>query len=760
MDDDLEANDQPYFVQRLKIEGDADERAIKRAYARELKLIDQETDPAGFQELREAYEAALFWLRHAADIRSEEEVDQFDEIDRAARELHLLPAMARAESASAVDAPPIAQSDQDADTLAQVVFAEFEVRSAILENEHDSQAWERELRASLGDARLIHIAARQAFEQRVADLLAAGWRPGHQLLLFTAAKVFEWESDRRRMHALGIAGYTLDFAIEQRAMYDLQSDHDCEMQRVVIARLRDATPPSTKELLNLMPALATVEARFPTWLSLITDADNIARWHELDQCVPSWRRILRMREFNLPFWPVIVVVLALVRIFYSGGDSTVEAKTPQVIAAEHVEQGNRYLDSDDKGQLQQAVLSYDRALREDPDTVAAYGGRAMALVYLSEKQRALADLEKLESLDPSNTMLFRVRGLLAQREKRYRAAIVAYTRSLELHPRNEFTHLQRGYAYRSVGEFDNALNDADRALEYDPGRPWAYLLRARVFMDRKDPVLAKAEAAKALLAVDKHGDSAFKAAGMIHYEIGDREGVVAVMDQALAASPKAGYYLERAWARPFTDFAARRADTEAALRLEPASVWGLRSLVMLELQAKQWDGVIGAVSRALEHASMKGEGQFLKTSRGIGYAKLAEMKKADEDFKAAKLEAKTATDMNNLCYEMAVYDVALQTALANCEASLQMRPDDAHTLDSKAFTLMRMKRYRDALSVYELAVKASTDSADALYGRGLVKYRVGDSNGGQADIKAALALKPEIGANYGRMGLAPRLAGI
>ena len=51
----------PHCLKRLALGLDADTVTIRRAYARELNLIDQEQDLAGFQVLRQAYEAALEW---------------------------------------------------------------------------------------------------------------------------------------------------------------------------------------------------------------------------------------------------------------------------------------------------------------------------------------------------------------------------------------------------------------------------------------------------------------------------------------------------------------------------------------------------------------------------------------------------------------------------------------------------------------------------------------------------------------------------
>ena len=67
---------------RLGLEPTTDNTSIRRAYARELKLVHPEEDPAGFQALRAAYEAALQearWMQEDAALEVDSDYAEEDD---------------------------------------------------------------------------------------------------------------------------------------------------------------------------------------------------------------------------------------------------------------------------------------------------------------------------------------------------------------------------------------------------------------------------------------------------------------------------------------------------------------------------------------------------------------------------------------------------------------------------------------------------------------------------------------------------------
>lgn len=64
-----------WALEALELEPDADERAIKRAYARLLRSNRPDDDPEAFQRLHEAYQTALQWQRYRQEEAEDQELD-------------------------------------------------------------------------------------------------------------------------------------------------------------------------------------------------------------------------------------------------------------------------------------------------------------------------------------------------------------------------------------------------------------------------------------------------------------------------------------------------------------------------------------------------------------------------------------------------------------------------------------------------------------------------------------------------------------
>jgi tetratricopeptide (TPR) repeat protein len=94
----------------------------------------------------------------------------------------------------------------------------------------------------------------------------------------------------------------------------------------------------------------------------------------------------------------------------------------------------------------------------------------------------------------------------------------------------------------------------------------------------------------------------------------------------------------------------------------------------------------------------------------------------------------------------------LNGALQDCDAALQLKPDNADTLDSRGFVKLKLGQAPNAIVDYDAALKLSAKKASSLFGRGVAKLKIGNASGNN-DIAAAKAIDPGIADEFQRYGV-------
>jgi len=100
--------------------------------------------------------------------------------------------------------------------------------------------------------------------------------------------------------------------------------------------------------------------------------------------------------------------------------------------------------------------------------------------------------------------------------------------------------------------------------------------------------------------------------------------------------------------------------------------------------------------------------------------------------------------LNDRCFFKATIKNDLDAALADCNQSVRLKPDDPLDLDSRAFVLYQQGKYQEAVSAYDAALAVNPRLAESLFMRGHAKGKLGDAAGMAADIAAAKTIKPDI----------------
>ncbi|XLZ71599.1 TonB C-terminal domain-containing protein [Massilia sp. SR12] len=327
------------FLIRLGLRPDVDAKDIRRAYSRELKKIDQEADPTGFQELREAYETALNWHAHM----------QFEAAQQAAQDTpsEPLPEQAPVAAPPPVPDPALVMEQEDPYQLADQAFEKLLASTGMLVQRNDSRnraLWKAVLQRSLDDDRLLNLTARAIFEARIIQLLASGWKPGHETLFVVANDIFEWERDRNRILQFGEAGGMVNRAIDEWKVYESLPPGTVSTFKQLINFIRTTPDPSNAGRNDLM-LFHQMASRFYTWLAVIIDRQILEAWGHaanteverngpgtavpMERSEPEWQPEPEAKsDWARPglLWPLFLVIVFVVRSCFSTVDEDTQAK--------------------------------------------------------------------------------------------------------------------------------------------------------------------------------------------------------------------------------------------------------------------------------------------------------------------------------------------------------------------------------------------------------------------------------------------------
>jgi tetratricopeptide (TPR) repeat protein len=147
---------------------------------------------------------------------------------------------------------------------------------------------------------------------------------------------------------------------------------------------------------------------------------------------------------------------------------------------------------------QQAILSFDRAIKLKPDFADAYFMRGRAFVAEAKSERAVADFTRVVELRPLDSQAFVDRATAYLDMKDFQSAIEDANAAIQLNPNLASGYNLRGIAVRAVGEPRKAIEDFDRAVHlapvaynyYDRGETFQMLGEHRRAIEDFDRVIA------------------------------------------------------------------------------------------------------------------------------------------------------------------------------------------------------------------------------------------------------------------------------
>jgi len=130
-------------------------------------------------------------------------------------------------------------------------------------------------------------------------------------------------------------------------------------------------------------------------------------------------------------------------------------------ALSHISENGMH--SSNRGNYEEAVSYYDKAIEADTEHLDAYLKRAFALSAMGSYERAVADYSRIIDLNPNMVLANVSRGSVLNKLKRFEEALVDFDKVIALDPENSEAYNNRGWAKKGLNDKEGACADWKRS---------------------------------------------------------------------------------------------------------------------------------------------------------------------------------------------------------------------------------------------------------------------------------------------------------
>ncbi len=253
-----------------------------------------------------------------------------------------------------------------------------------------------------------------------------------------------------------------------------------------------------------------------------------------------------------------------------------------------------------KGNFNQAISDFNKAIKVDPNYSIAYLKRGLAFFEKKDIAQAISDYTKAIAINPAYEEAYYIRGLAYASQEKFEQAVSDYTKAIEINPDYVQAYINRGFINTNKGNLEQAISDFDKALKINPDIGAVYYLRGTAYANKGNLAQAISDYTKAI-EKNPNDAQAYANRGLAYaYKIVSERSLKIDKNSPMAYINLGGIDINK------DEFKGAISDCNKAIEINPnfpdAYISRLRVYIFMEEYDKAWEDLYKAETQGAKIA--------------------------------------------------------------------------------------------------------------------------------------------------------------